>query len=67
MAETETILSVYMSLRASLARSVMSPYVYVESTDGERTWNADYEENGHYYDPIYGGNVVEFGVPAIAE
>lgn len=45
----------------------LSPFVYVESDDGERTWNADYEENGHYYDPIYGGNVVEFGVPATAE
>lgn len=39
----------------------LSPYVYVESDDGERTWNADYEENGHYYDPIYGDKVVVFG------
>ena len=45
----------------------LSPFVYIESDDGERTWNADYVENGHYYDPIYGDNVVEFGVPATAE
>jgi len=38
----------------------LSPFVYVESEDGERTWNADYEENGHYYDPIYGDKVVMF-------
>ncbi|MDH5620521.1 MAG: hypothetical protein OEY74_00420 [Gammaproteobacteria bacterium] len=45
----------------------LSPYVYVESSDGERTWNADYKEDGHYYDPLYGDYVVEFGVAAPAE
>jgi len=38
----------------------LSPYVYVESEDGRRTWNRDYVENGHYYDPIYGDKVVMF-------
>ena len=38
----------------------LSPFVYVESEDGTRTWNAGYEENGHYYDPVYGDKVVMF-------
>ena len=45
----------------------LSPYVYVESEGGERTWNTDYLEGGHYYDPIYGDNVIKFGVPVTAE
>ena len=39
----------------------LSPYVYKQTESGVRTWNADYEEDGHYYDPIYGDKVVEFG------
>ncbi len=39
----------------------LSPFVYVESSDGARRWNPDYEEGGHYYDPIYGDKVVHFG------
>ena len=45
----------------------LSPYVYVESDIGERTWNRDYEENGHYYDPIYGAHVVNFEPGAAME
>lgn len=39
----------------------LSPYIYVESENGERTWNPDYQEGGHYYDPIYGDKVIWFG------
>jgi hypothetical protein len=39
----------------------LSPYVYVQSDDGVRRWNPDYLEGGHYYDPIYGDKVVQFG------
>jgi hypothetical protein len=42
-------------------RLLLSPYIYRQNARGERTWNADYRENGHYYDPIYGDKVVEFG------
>ena len=38
----------------------LSPYGYVESEDGRRTWNRDYVENGHYFDPIYGDKVIMF-------
>lgn len=38
----------------------LSPYVYRRGKDGRKTWNPDYRENGHYYDPIYGDKVVEF-------
>ena len=43
-------------------RLLLSPYLYKLSSDGTRTWNPDYEEGGHYYDPIYGDFIVEFGV-----
>lgn len=39
----------------------LSPYVYRRSDDGRKIWNPDYREGGHYYDPIYGDKVVEFG------
>ncbi len=39
----------------------LSPYIYTKSASGVRTWNADYEEGGHYYDPIYSNKVIEFG------
>jgi hypothetical protein len=42
-------------------RLLLSPYLYKQSSDGVRTWNPDYQEGGHYYDPIYGDFVVEFG------
>ena len=45
----------------------LSPYVYIESHNGKRTWNRDYEENGHYYDPIYGTHVVNFEPGAAME
>jgi hypothetical protein len=43
-------------------RLLLSPYLYKQSSDGVRTWNPDYQEGGHYYDPIYGDFVLEFGV-----
>lgn len=48
-------------------RLLLSPYLYKQSSDGVRTWNPDYQEGGHYYDPIYGDFVVEFGVREWAE
>lgn len=38
----------------------LSPYIYRQAEDGMKTWNADYQEGGHYYDPIYGDKVVDF-------
>lgn len=38
----------------------LSPYLYRLSADGTKIWNADYQEGGHYYDPIYGDKVVHF-------
>lgn len=43
----------------------LSPYVYRQSADGRKTWNPDYREGGHYYDPVYGDKVVEFGPTAV--
>lgn len=36
----------------------LSPFVYRVSASGEREWNPDYKEGGHYFDPIYGNYVV---------
>lgn len=54
--------------RWHLERLNVSPYLYMLNEDGSKTWNPDYQENGHYYDPIYGEYVVRFkGTPPIAE
>ncbi|MCP3996525.1 MAG: hypothetical protein GY722_15935 [bacterium] len=37
----------------------VSPQREVE--DGSREWNADYAEDGFYYDPIYDGISVDLG------
>jgi hypothetical protein len=39
-----------------------SPYIYRMKADETRTWNADYRENGHYYDPLYGDKIIRFGI-----
>jgi len=39
----------------------LSPFVYIQKKNDERVWNPDYQEDGHYYDPIYGDKVIEFG------
>ena len=39
----------------------LSPYLYKQTDAGVRTWNADYQEGGHYYDPMYGDKIIEFG------
>jgi hypothetical protein len=38
-------------------RLMRSPYLY-RVVDGEKVYNPDYEESGHYADPIYGSLVV---------
>jgi len=40
----------------------LSPFVYRLKEDGTRQWNTDYHESGHYYDPLYGDQVVRFGI-----
>ena len=40
----------------------LSPYIYRTKPDGTRKSNDDYKDGGHYYDPIYGKNVIRFGV-----
>ena len=53
--------------RWHLERLLLSPYLYIR-IGWEQKWNPDYEENGHYYDPIYGSYSVDFpGTPAIEE
>ena len=54
--------------RWHLERLLLSPFLYILESDGSKKWNPDYEENGHYYDPIYGSYSVDFpGTPAIEE
>lgn len=43
----------------------VSPYLYRMNAQGQKIWNADYQDGGHYYDPIYGQHVVHFsGAPS---
>lgn len=54
--------------RWHVERLHLSPFLYRMNEDGSKEWNSDYEENGHYYDPIYGDYVIHFeGVPPIDE
>ncbi|MEC9092086.1 MAG: hypothetical protein VX438_05215 [Planctomycetota bacterium] len=39
----------------------LSPYIYRRAKDGSRRWNRDYQETGHYFDPVYGDHVTPFG------
>lgn len=51
--------------RWHLERLLLSPFLY-KMENGKKVWNPDYEEGGHYYDPIYGEKVVRFkGIPPI--
>ena len=38
----------------------LSPYIYRISGNGDRVENPDYEEQGFYYDSVYGDKVVHF-------
>lgn len=43
----------------------VSPYLYRMNAQGQKIWNADYQDGGHYYDPIYEQHVVHFsGAPS---
>jgi hypothetical protein len=54
--------------RWHLERLRISPFLYRLGADGSRQWNPDYQEGGHYYDPIYGDYVVHFeGVKPIPD
>ncbi len=46
--------------RWHLERLLLSPFIYQSDENGNKQWNPDYQEGGHYYDPIYGDFVVEF-------
>ena len=46
--------------RWHLERLHLSPYLYKIDESGSKIWNDDYEEAGHYYDPIYDNNVIHF-------
>lgn len=49
-------------------RLLLSPFVYRLQEDGTKRWNPDFQEGGHYYDPIYGDYVVNFkGSSGISE
>jgi hypothetical protein len=52
--------------RWHVERLRLSPFLYRLAEDGSKQWNPDYQEGGHYYDPIYGDFVVRFeGEPPI--
>lgn len=54
--------------RWHVERLHLSPFIYRLKSDGTKNWNPDYEEGGHYYDPIYGDKVRHFkSKPPIAE
>lgn len=54
--------------RWHLERLLLSPFLYRVDESGEKKWNPDYKEGGHYYDPIYGDKVIYFdAVPQIDE
>lgn len=54
--------------RWHLERLHASPFLYKLNEHGQKQWNKDFLEGGHYYDPIYGNHVVHFdGVPPIDE
>ena len=54
--------------RWHLERLHLSPFLYTLQADGTKKWNPDYQEGGHYYDPIYGDKVIHFkGVAPIDE
>lgn len=36
----------------------LSPFLY-KSVDGDKVWNPDYKESGHYFDPIYGDKCIQ--------
>ena len=46
--------------RWHLERLKLSPFIYHVDKHGNKDWNEDYIEGGHYYDPIYGNYVVNF-------
>ncbi|MBY0436022.1 MAG: hypothetical protein K2U26_18175 [Cyclobacteriaceae bacterium] len=46
--------------RWHLERLHLSPFLY-RLKNGVKVWNEDYKEGGHYYDPIYGDKVINFG------
>lgn len=51
--------------RWHLERLLMSPFLY-RIENGDKVWNDDYLEGGHYYDPLYGDKVIQFkGTPPI--
>jgi len=46
--------------RWHLERLHLSPYLYKVDESGNKIWNDDYKEAGHYYDPIYDNYVIHF-------
>ncbi len=46
--------------RYHLERLYLSPYVYTMDDEGNKQYNPDFKEGGHYYDPIYGDKVIYF-------
>ena len=47
--------------RWHLERLHLSPFLYRLKSNGTKSWNEDYKEGGHYYDPLYGDKVIHFG------
>ena len=46
--------------RWHLERLLLSPHLYKVDERGNKIWNNDYKEAGHYYDPIYDNYVIHF-------
>ncbi|MBJ7880753.1 hypothetical protein [Gelidibacter salicanalis] len=49
-----------VSGRWHLERLLLSPFLYRVNKEGEKEWNPDYIEGGHYYDPLYEDKVIYF-------
>lgn len=46
--------------RWHLERLHLSPFLYRLDENDSKIWNEEYQEGGHYYDPLYGEKVIHF-------
>ncbi|MFT7033732.1 MAG: hypothetical protein ACJA2S_002240 [Cyclobacteriaceae bacterium] len=46
--------------RWHMERLQLSPFLYRLDENNAKSWNEDYKEGGHYYDPLYNDKVIYF-------
>ena len=51
---------IYPDCDSNNCRNNFSQCVGSEDESGNKIWNDDYKESGHYYDPIYDNYVIHF-------